>query len=87
MSTNNLDLNNIPERMSVVVEKFECLEDASHRRRKDFVIFLIFIAACVLGLAVSLYVIVFDRQPEATKLAWPAFTAILGLIAGRFSKS
>ena len=87
MSTNNLDLNNIPERMSVVVEKFERLEDASHRRRKDFVIFVIFIAACVMGLAASLYVIVFDRQPEAMRLAWPAFTAILGLIAGRFSKS
>ncbi len=87
MSTNNLDLNSIPDRMSVVVEKVECLEDASHRRRKDFVIFVIFTVACVSGLAASLYAIVFDRQPEIMKLAWPAFTAILGLIAGRFSKS
>lgn len=87
MSENNLDLNRIPERMSLSVEKVECLEDASHRRRKDLIIFVIFTTACVMGLAASLYVILFDRQPEATKLAWPAFTAILGLIAGRFSKS
>lgn len=86
MSENKLDLNNIPERMSVVIDKIECREDACHRRRKDFVTFLIFSLAAVAGMIASLYVIVFDRNAEALKIAWPAFMGILGLIVGRVSK-
>ncbi|AKC79689.1 hypothetical protein XB05_13685 [Xanthomonas arboricola] len=72
--------------MSVVVEKVESLDDAKHRRRKDLTTFVLFTLAAVLGLVASLYVIMFDRHPEALKIAWPAFIGILGLLAGRALK-
>lgn len=79
----NLDMNDVPGRMSVSIEKMESPEDAALRRFKDKYTFIAYMTAAILGLAVSLYFIVTNHTAESQKFSWSAFTGILGLIIGR----
>ena len=83
MASNNLDLNNVPERMSVVIEKVESTEESRHRRQKEMLTLRLFALGAVAGILASLYVIVIDRNPEMARLAWPSLSGILCLLIGR----
>ncbi len=82
MASNNLDLNDIPERMSVVIEKVESIEESRHRRQKEMLTLRLCALSAVVGIVVSLCMIALDRNPDTVKLAWHSLNSILCLIIG-----
>ena len=83
---NRLDLENVPERMAINIERSETPEDAALRRFKEKYTFLAFLSASVLGLTASLYFILTHHDPASQRFSWSTFTGILGLIIGRQSR-
>lgn len=82
MASNKLDLNDIPDRMSVIIEKVESVEESIHRRQKEMLALRLVAFGVVLGIVVSLCMIVLDRNPDTVKLAWHSLNSIICLAVG-----
>lgn len=89
MST-TVDFSKAPENhtISLAIEKQETAEDASYRRWKDKVIFVVALAVLVVAFLTCLGVLVLGPQPADEKKIWAGVlaslvTGVLGYALGK----